>query len=69
MEVMNIPIEKSSSNDLLEQWRAELELLKALEETNPRWDWKPVQMRLERLHALAHEIRAKKAQDGAKWQP
>jgi len=28
-----------------------------------------VQLRLERLHALAHELRRKKGLERAKWQP
>lgn len=63
------PIEKMSLFDLLKEWQAELDQLKATEETNPRWDWKPVQLHLERLHALAREIRSRKALERAKWQP
>jgi hypothetical protein len=63
------PIEKMSLFDLLKEWHAELEQLKVTEETNSRWDWPPVQRHLERLHALAREIRVRKAQERAKWQP
>ncbi len=66
---MEIPLEKMSSIDLMKEWHGELEALRGIEETNPRWDWKLVQTHLERLHALAHEIRSKKAQERAKWQP
>jgi len=64
-----LPIEKMSLYDLLKEWQSELDQLKSAEETNPRWEWPPVQMRLERLHALAREIRTRKAQERAKWQP
>ncbi len=68
-EPMNIPIEKMAGNDLREEWQRILEELKSTEKTNPGWEWKPLQIQLERLHALAHEIRSKKAQARAKWQP
>ena len=64
-----LAIEKMSLFDLLKEWQSELDLLKATEESNPTWEWKTVQLHLERLHALAHEIRARKAQERAKWQP
>lgn len=66
---MALAIEKMADGDLLEQWRKEVDGLRAVETQNPQWEWKPIQLRLERLHALAHEIRAKKAQSRAKWQP
>lgn len=68
-ESSSLPIEKMSLFDLLKEWPSELEMLRATEETNPGWDWKPIQLHLERLHALAQEIRARKAQERAKWQP
>ena len=68
-EPAGLPIEKMSLFDLLKEWQTELEQLKATEETNPHWDWSPVQRHLERLHALAREIRMRKAQERAKWQP
>jgi hypothetical protein len=66
---MNVPIEKMTAHDLIREWESELEALKGIETSNPKWEWKPVQFRLERLHALAHEIHAKKARERAKWQP
>ena len=66
---MNTVIEKLSAQELVREWEAELEILKSMDASNPGWDWKPVQERLERLHALAHEIHGKKAQERAKWQP
>jgi len=56
-------------HELLKEWQTELAQLQAMEQQNPSWDWKPVQLRLERLHALAHELRKKKAEERAKWQP
>ncbi len=66
---MNIPIEKMTTLDLLKEWHGELDALGAMEKANPTWVWKTVQLHLERLHALANEIRNKKAQESAKWQP
>ena len=66
---MNVAIENMSAHDLIKEWEAELDALRSMEATNPGWEWKAVQTRLERLHALAHEIRSKKAQERAKWQP
>ena len=66
---MKTAIENFSAQELVKEWEAELETLKSMDATNPGWDWKPVQERLERLHALAHEIRGKKARARAKWQP
>lgn len=63
------PIEKMSMHDLLKEWQAELGLLQAMEQANPTWEWKPVQLRLERLHALARELRKRKSEERAKWQP
>ena len=68
-ESMDLPIEKMSLFDLLKEWQGEFEHLNATEESNPGWEWRPVQRRLERLHALAHEIRNRKSQERAKWQP
>ena len=68
-ELTDLPIEKMSLFDLLKEWQGELDLLKATEESNPGWEWRPVQRHLERLHALAHEIRTRKSQERAKWQP
>ena len=66
---MNVAIENMPAQDLIKEWETELDALKNMEAGNPGWDWKPVQLRLERLHVLAHEIRNKKAQERAKWQP
>lgn len=66
---MEVAIEKLSAHDLIKDWEAELDALRSVEATNPKWEWKAVQTHLERLHALAHEIRSKKAQERAKWQP
>lgn len=66
---MSSPIEKMTAHDLIQEWEAELEALRGTDASNPKWEWKPVQLRLERLHALAHEIHLKKAQERAKWQP
>ena len=68
-EHAGLPIEKMSLFDLLKEWQSELDQLKATDESNPRWDWSSVQLHLERLHALAREIRTRKAQERAKWQP
>ena len=68
-ESASLPIERMSLFDLFNEWQSELDALKATEESNPRWDWKPVQLHLERLHALAREISSRKAQERAKWQP
>lgn len=68
-ESSSLPIEKMSLFDLLKEWPSELEMLRATEEINSAWDWKPIQLHLERLHAIAQEIRARKAQERAKWQP
>jgi hypothetical protein len=69
MTTDKLPIEKMSMHDLLKEWQAELGLLQSMEQSNPTWDWKPVQLRLERLHALAHELRKRKSEERAKWQP
>jgi len=69
MESAKPPIEKMTLHDLVKEWRAELSALENIEQDNPTWEWKPVQMRLENLHALAHELRRKKALERAKWQP
>ncbi len=69
MESTNTPIESMSIHDLTREWQSELSALQGLEAINPTWEWKPVQLHLERLHALAQELRRKKAQERAKWQP
>lgn len=69
MESTKPPIESMSAHDLIREWNAELGLLHGMEDANPVWEWSPVQLRLERLHALAHELRHKKATERAKWQP
>jgi hypothetical protein len=69
MEATNTPIESMSLHDLAKEWQAELGMLQGMESSNPTWEWKPVQLRLERLHALAHELRRKKGLERAKWQP
>jgi hypothetical protein len=66
---MKPPIEKMAVHDLVKEWQAELSALQTTEQTNPTWEWKPVQLRLERLHALARQLRTKKAEERAKWQP
>ena len=66
---MKQSLEKMSTQELLAEWQAELNRLLTLDQANPAWEWRPVQEHLERLHALAHEIRTKKALDRAKWQP
>lgn len=69
MESTNTPIESMSLHDLVREWETELSALQQMENTNPTWDWKPVQFHLERLHALAQELRRKKGLERAKWQP
>lgn len=69
MEPDKPAIEKMPLHDLVKEWQAELSALEKMESENPTWEWKPVQMRLENLHALAHELRRKKALERAKWQP
>lgn len=69
MESTNTPIESMSLHDLNREWQTELGALKEMENTNPAWEWKPVQLHLERLHALAQELRRKKGLERAKWQP
>jgi hypothetical protein len=69
MESAKSAIEQMSMHDLVKEWNAELSALEKMEQENPTWDWKPVQERLENLHALAHELRRKKALERAKWQP
>ena len=66
---MTTAIENLSAQELVREWESELEGLRSMEASNPAWDWKPVQLHLERLHALAHEIKSKKALERAKWQP
>jgi hypothetical protein len=66
---MKPPIEKMAGHDLVKEWQAELSALQSMEQSNPTWEWKPVQAHLERLHVLAQELRKKKAEDRAKWQP
>lgn len=69
MESTNIPIETMSIHDLIREWESELRVLQNMENTNSTWEWKPVQLHLERLHALAQELRRKKGLERAKWQP
>lgn len=69
MEINQPVIEKMSMNDLLKQWQNEVSALQNMESSNPDWEWKSVQNHLENLHSLAHELRQKKAQERAKWQP
>lgn len=69
MESPTHPIESMSVHDLAKEWNAELTQLQGMEDSNPTWEWKIVQSHLERLHALAQELRRKKAQERAKWQP
>ncbi|MDH4225787.1 MAG: hypothetical protein OEW12_09090 [Deltaproteobacteria bacterium] len=65
----DLPIEKMTLGELLGEWRQESALLAQEEDLDPRWGWKPLQSRLEKLYALAHEIRAKKGEAQAGWQP
>ncbi len=69
MESTNIPIETMSLHDLIREWENELGALQGMDKSNPAWEWNPVQLHLERLHALAHELRRKKGLERAKWQP
>ena len=69
MESTNTPIESMSLHDLIREWQTELGTLKGMDDTNPTWEWKTVQLHLERLHALAQELRRKKGLERAKSQP
>jgi hypothetical protein len=69
MESAKPAIEKMTLHDLSKEWRAELSALEKMEQDNPTWEWMPVQLHLENLHALAHELRRKKGLERAKWQP
>jgi hypothetical protein len=69
MESAKPPIEQMSMHDLVKEWQAELSALEQMEADNPTWEWRPVQLHLENLHALAQELRRKKALERAKWQP
>ncbi len=69
MEPAKTPIESMSIHDLVKEWNEELGALGKMEDTNPTWEWRTVQLHLENLHALARELRRKKALDRAKWQP
>lgn len=63
------PIEMLSLGELEQQWQAELKRLGETPTKNPSWEWPPVQEHLERLHALAQELRRKRALERARWQP
>jgi len=63
---LNLPVEKLPRGDLLTQWATELDALKRMELTNPGWDWKTVQQHLERVYALAQELRNHSARQQAK---
>jgi hypothetical protein len=69
MESAKPAIEQLSMHDLVKEWHAELNALDKMEQDNPTWEWREVQLRLENLHALAHELRRKKGLERAKWQP
>lgn len=69
MESATTPIESLSVHDLIREWTSELGALQSMESSNPSWEWKAVQPHLERLHALAQELRRKKGLERAKWQP
>ena len=69
MESTNTSIESMSLHDLIREWETELGALQQMDNTNPTWEWKPVQLHLERLHALAQELRRKKGLERAKSQP
>ncbi len=64
-----VPIEKHDHSELLHQWHTTLEVLREIEHQNPNWEWSPLQLHLERLHALAQEMRRKKTLERARWQP
>lgn len=66
---MDQPIEKMSVQDLTKAWEQQVNALAEMDKTNPKWAWRPVQLRLEQLHALARELAQKKALERAKWQP
>ncbi len=63
------PIEEQEENELLHQWHETLEALREQEHDNPTWEWPRVQVQLERLHALAQELRRKQSLSRARWQP
>ena len=69
MESTKPAIESMAPHDLLKEWQTELNALQNMEQANPTWEWKTVQLHLERLHALAQELRRKKGLERAKWQP
>ena len=69
MESAKPAIEQMSLHDLVKEWHTELGALEKMEQDNPTWEWKRVQSHLENLHALAQELRRKKALERAKWQP
>jgi hypothetical protein len=69
MESAKSAVESMSLHDLVKEWHAELGALEKMEQENPSWEWKQVQAHLENLHALAQELRRKKALERAKWQP
>jgi hypothetical protein len=66
---MDQPIEKMSVQDLTKAWEQQVSALADMDKTNPKWEWRPVQLCLEHLHALARELNNKKALERAKWQP
>ena len=66
---MDQPIEKMSVQDLTKAWEQQVNALAEMHKTNPKWEWRPVQLCLEQLHALAREIGKQKALERAKWQP
>ncbi len=66
---MDQSIEKMSVQDLTKAWEQQVNALAEMDKANPKWNWRPVQLCLERLHALARELGNKKALERAKWQP
>lgn len=63
------PIESLSLEQLKFAWQKEAQDLAEMEKKNPEWEWGKLQESLEQLHALAHELRKRKAEERAKWQP
>ena len=66
---MKAPIEQMNLQDLQQEWQRAVGVLQGMEQGNPTWEWKQVQIPLERLQALAVELRRKKSLERAKWQP
>ncbi len=69
LKIEENPIENLNPVQLKSAWQAEVQNLAKMDEKNPQWEWKRVQYSLEQLHALAHELRKRSAEERAKWQP